>query len=564
MGNTTIIPQLQKTKIGAELDYQQMLLEEENRLQSELSHYVNDSKSMSDIVLQKKASIKILEIQNQIKQNKEIQKSIDFDEAARLQETMENMRQEIKRKAQEMSLKAKQYSNSTDTDFMHKNPEEAISQIENQKAIVSKISNDLKASTKQAKADSDKYFEMQKAEILNAEYRTAEKVKGVPTQEAIDRRTKQIKTLQIQTNEEFLIVQRQLEDSVASQMDSLIESIIDGYKHLESSEFVLVPDNNIKIKVDNYDGARKAWPVAIRFSLFGKQIGYDTYIPYQNILDTTFDEYEKYLDEVDLFEAYFSSIASPLNIHLTYSISPGMNPSQYLVIFKKLTLTRMDNGETVYSDKDLKEKMPPFDITVEPRYDLSKELEPYFKEKEAIVAKKEKMLAEKKIKATDWEYKKNSPKIYSRKTCFLDLGLASDLSSTEYSSEPGFMFSIKGYWPIAPYSYFGASLEYTGFYDSYTYSDYYSDSSVNKFTGGLSLLVGTVFPTPETSGIFAKGFGEIRFGLDSNSGNLITILGFGVESSGFEVGFNIQTSGENCGLCSLIFGIEFQQLWKLI
>lgn len=579
---TANIPQLQKTKIGAELDFQQILIEEENRLQSELSGFLSGTKSLSDTVYQQEASIKITEIKNQIQQNQEIQKSIKFDEMARLQEAMENMKQEIKRKAQEMGTKATLYGEKTDKNTKSNSPDEMIQQIEGMKAAYSKISGELEASMNQAKMKSDSYFEKQKAEILNKEYRTAEKVKGVPTQEAVTRRESQVDTLQKATNDELSLIQGQLKDSVAKQLNNLIESIFSSYEKLESTDFVLGLGPNVIIKVDTYDGARKTWPVAIRVSIFGKQIGYDTYISYQNILDATYAEYDKYLDEVDLFQAYFSSIAVPLNIELKYSITPGTNPSEYLVVFKELKLTRMDNGNTVYSDKNAKEKIPSVSFFVDPKIDLTHDLAPYFIKKRNIENEKNKIQNEKTAKQRVWESKKNNLNHYSRKNLFFDIGLSGIFTQLENTSNVGYAFSLKGYWPIMPYTYFGGALEYVSSHisdtsnsSSYSTSSYRYNNSDNygdviASTSGLSFLFGVAFPAPKTSEIFNKGFAEIRFGYDSNLGNLITILGLGAEVSpegtpiNIQMGLNIQMTGENSGLFTMTIGVDLLAIYKYI
>ena len=66
-----------------------------------------------------------------------------------------------------------------------------------------------------------------------------------------------------------------------------------------------------------------------------------------------YEEYNQYLDIVDLFEAYFSTTAEvALNGSCTYRIYVGENPSEYGVVVEAVTLYRSDTGETVYSHQD--------------------------------------------------------------------------------------------------------------------------------------------------------------------------------------------------------------------
>jgi len=139
----------------------------------------------------------------------------------------------------------------------------------------------------------------------------------------------------------------------------------------------------------------------------------------------------------------------------------------------------------------------------------------------------------------------------------------------------GAMLSVKGYWPVVPYFYVGTTLEYTALvppYDDSASSNTdgsYDYSDVICSTGGLSLLAGVVFPIDpiaidDISSESIKVFTEIRFGYDSSLSNLITIVGLGLEYTHYEFGLNIQASGVNRGLISVIFGMDFEELLRYI
>jgi len=144
----------------------------------------------------------------------------------------------------------------------------------------------------------------------------------------------------------------------------LKNEIVDGYKHLEKTTFALDSiQDSVMIKVGAYNGLRNSWPVAIRLSILNQPIPIDLYVPFESMTGERVpdlgaesarrhEEYERYLDSVDLFEAYFSTADIALTGSISYRIYVGENPSEYGVVVESVTLRRTDTGETIYSHKD--------------------------------------------------------------------------------------------------------------------------------------------------------------------------------------------------------------------
>ncbi|NLN77237.1 MAG: hypothetical protein GX139_13165, partial [Armatimonadetes bacterium] len=149
-----------------------------------------------------------------------------------------------------------------------------------------------------------------------------------------------------------------------AQMEALRSAILKGYQELEKNTYSLdITTEKAAINIGEYDGYRNSWPVALRFSLMGVPFSLDFYIPYEMVTGSTIpnlrpqtDEeqrtYEEYLDQVDLFDAYFSSSRNTLYGTLTYRVFVGERPSTYRITVQSYTLRRTDTGKTILSEKE--------------------------------------------------------------------------------------------------------------------------------------------------------------------------------------------------------------------
>lgn len=549
--NDVALPQLQKTKAGAELDYLEVLNTEAKLLQTDLNELQDGSgTSISSTAARQDAKIKMQEISAKIEANQRTMQALEIEQKEQQQELLKLTNASIQKSVQAMSAKAEKIKATIVEKPLGNDPLEFIRQIEEKKQAYQKITTDLESAIiRQSNPIQTRYAEAI-LELESAPYRTAEMVGGIPIDEAKKVRNQKITMLETKRDDELAGIRTRLERSVEKQQQDLLEDLYAEYKNLEKMKFTIKTlQYGVSLKVGTYDGYRKSWPVAVRFAILGKQFAYDSYISYEQMtslelpnfsVQTKIEDnaYSTYLDQVDLFEAYFSSTKTPILVDISYRISPSSDFSEYVIILSSVNLVRSDNGKVFYSYPeayliyDFKSYMytPKTYIKNVIEYLSGMKIKTYTSENEN---KQGQVVVEKK---------RNSKKD-EKKTRFRD-GFYGNVGMAFFPSGPvnGLNVSISGCYTPIKNVYIGLALDGTYIPGETVWNPSYRSV-------GIYPLIGVVFQfrcSDNEEGV--KGFGDVRFGF-TKSGTLITILNIGMTLvPPLESSVKFQLSGEGAGM----------------
>lgn len=348
------LSQLKRTKAGAELDYYQLLKNEQKLLQKDFQNFA----------LQNKASQQLQEIIKKISENKKEIEEWESAQARKRQQSLEQTDILLQQKLQDMQQLANKWvDESLVLQAVKQDPLDQISSIEQLKQTHNKITvnreNEL-AALKQAIIDR---YASRIQEIENQPYRSAELRGNIPTDTAEKNRKKAIKELINSRDLELVNTENLLSASVAPQLNDLEENIVKEYKKIEQEKYQLSSLNNaITIRIGAYDGFRNSWPVAIRFNVLEQNFSYDLYLPYDKVTgkplpdltpstEKEYSAYADYLDTVDILEAYFASFEKPLICSAEYSIQIGRNASEYVILINSIQLNRIDTNLLIYNER---------------------------------------------------------------------------------------------------------------------------------------------------------------------------------------------------------------------
>lgn len=565
LNNEAVIPQLLKTKAGAELDYLAALNLEGKLLQSDLDELKSDSTiSIGNTAAQLEAKIKMQEIVQKLEENQRIMLSWDLEQNEHQQKLLQLSNASIQKSVQIMSEKADRMKDSITESPQGNDPVQLIRQMEENKQTFLKVQTDFEAEYRKQSSPVQALY-LEKIQKLEASpYRVAEMVGGIPTENAKSLRNQEILELQAKMKEELGKIRTSLQQSIQSQQQEISEVVYSGYRNLESKRFMVKSlQDEISLKVGSYDGYRKSWPLAVRFSIFDIEFAYDTYISYEDMTGISLpkfnpntqaerDVYNNYLDQVDLFEAYFSNTKLPLVINITYQISPTKNPSEYMVIPTGGELFRSDTGMNIGSFSKT------FSIETADPYTYS----PVTNVLPAVNSLYEK-IQDKNLKKNERKELLENPSQNYREGLFVSLGFALLFPKPPYDTiATGPSYSVS--WYCTPFnnvycglageiSFVGRSLP-TGRKYYLTEEYIFTNNSI-----GIYPLVGVVFPIASSSNFILKPFIDLRFGV---SNSLISVLNLGLQFTNLkkaidmDVSLKLQLGGENNGLWSITFGFN--------
>jgi len=357
-----VVPELERTKAGVELDYWNLLSREAEALQLERTRLQD---ALSNAQMRDAANLQLQTVMGEIGKNQAAQQVWQQEQVRLQQESLRRTGIQIQAVALEMQRRAEQAVRRAETEQQHQDPLEQISAIEQKKQAYKAIEGDVIEQIAQQRAQIDQRYAAQIEEERGRPYRAGEMLAGRPTEAAQRFRLQRLDDIRRMQDDEVTQMERQLWDSASPALQQLKKEIVDGYKRLEETTFALDSiQDSVMIKVGSYNGLRNSWPVAIRLSILNQSIPLDLYVPYEAMTGEKVpdlsaesvrrhEEYERYLDSVDLFEAYFSTADVALTGSITYRIYVGENPSEYGVGVESVTLRRTDTGETIYSHKDL-------------------------------------------------------------------------------------------------------------------------------------------------------------------------------------------------------------------
>lgn len=354
----TVLPKLLKTRAGAQADLLHILEQENTQLFDEQMRLEQE---VQNIALREHAAIKLQAVTQQIESNKRISQQWEMEQEIRQQKALQLQDFRLSQQAAKMQHNAQLQKEHLVHTFLSSNPKIMIEQIERNKQVFHGILSDIETQIAQQVSEINTIYDTRITAEKNKEYRIGEMVGNVPTEAAVARREESIATLETQKDAEIKKSEATFYKKVENELDQAHDSVVNGYRDLEKNAYTMNSIiDDIQITVDRYDGYRKSWPVAIRFSILGTHFSYDLYLSYESVTGKKLPKdtasargadaelYDDYLNEVDLFEAYFASIDQPLACDFSYIFSIGSAPSEYIIIPTRLVLFRLDSSETIY------------------------------------------------------------------------------------------------------------------------------------------------------------------------------------------------------------------------
>ncbi len=359
LDSAAVLPELTRTKAGVELDYWNFLDRQERDLEQRRMELWE---AVEDASLRQEASVQLREIQVQLDANLVLRQRWQETLAKRQENALfhvdERMWQQVVMMQQEANAGAMRISTAKKS----VDPLELVTQIEEKKQRFSSIEDELNWAIDLRKDEIFLTYHQKATDVELEPYRKSEMVGGKPTANALKIRRQRIDKLFAERDLKIKEAVQHLERSVAAQKETLRSAILKEYQELEKNTYSRdITTEKAQINIGEYDGSRNSWPVALRFTLLDVPFSMDFYVPYEavtglkipNLRPKTGEEqlkYEEYLDQVNLFDTYFSTTKNSLHGTLTYRVFVGKRPSTYRIVLQAYALGRTDTGKTILSE----------------------------------------------------------------------------------------------------------------------------------------------------------------------------------------------------------------------
>lgn len=561
-----VLPTLTKTKAGAELDYWDILHQEENLLETNLNELqASGNTSIANLAARQEAQTKMLELSERLQSNRLAMQAWEREEKLRQQEVFERASMDMQSSIKMMTEQAGKLRDANPIRPKSNDPSVLIEHIEQQKQTYRKIESDLSNQIAVQARPVVSGIDNEIRALETAPFRAAEMVGSKVTEEAKALRNKKIADLKAKRMKETEELKAKLEGSVQKQLDDILSSLYKEIQSLEAKSFALKTlQDDITVKVGTYDGYRKSWPVAIRIHVLGNQLAFDVYIPYTAITgnalpdlspsdDKEMQAYEQYLNQVDIFEAFFSSVALPLLVEAEYAVKTSNSPSAYTLGIRSVKLFRTDTQALVYTYKPESSKETSLTYQYTPSTNIQKELDVLF-EKER---RKEAKQLERKALFDD-------PRLNYRNDVTVHLGFANGalIEPGITNQFSGSSFSLEAYYTPIRSLYVGMSIENHSI--GVEQNDTYLPA---RESGGLLAIVGGIYPFLIGEDIILKPYADIRLGFGETIPMFLT-LGVGYRNKQFPLLFELDTrfqlSGTNAGLWAMSLGMSLLDIWDVM
>lgn len=180
--------------------------------------------------------------------------------------------------------------------------------------------------------------------IRSKEYRAAEMADGVPINSVREKREKKVNALISDYSERKKKEEKSTRALAATHEKILLNEIDSDYKNLKKWTTISSLSNNVKTSIGSYNGKIQSWPVTLYLYSDNIEIcRLTTNISYKDLTgknipsDDNEKEYEKYLDEVDIYSSCFIQEEPILTFEIEINAIPSMiNPSAYWISTGKL------------------------------------------------------------------------------------------------------------------------------------------------------------------------------------------------------------------------------------
>lgn len=565
----TNVPQLEKTRIGAELAYQELLEEEQKDLETTIEEY--EARKIS--ALQTSAYNELQKARTALELNK-AQQALFVEENIRKQEEATNYLQRqnqilLDAMRAKVSAQVKSLSSiSAQTD----SAESFVGAIEAKKQRYESIQQTLQGEIAQRRSDAQAELDRQSAEIMNRPYPAAEMSGGQPIERAEQKRKTQVSDLEKTSKKQLDKEIADLTIAVEPQSKQIRESIKSDYEVLEKLSFSLDSiHDEITIAIDSYDGNRYAWPFVVKTKLFGRNIQVEGYVPYETLSGkrlpnfTRYDSaYDEYVDQVEILQAFLLGGQS-LHARIDFTVQVKDEPSTYHVDMGTMTVRRLDTQDAVIQLDLAKRGEYDFEYIATPQIDIRTKSEIREQQQAEAAAAQAKREAEEKARKKALAKK---PVGYYRNGLVIDYGIG---ISALFDDNTEVYYAVSAEYPltVCPYLYLGPAVDvFMNFSNLGTSANVVSSA-------GLYFMIGGVIPF-NLIGFQMKLYGDYRMGAGANfsastpqyfsSFASIVNLGISVEFGNeiwFDFGLKAKVTGADAGLSVMYMGIgwDLGGLW---
>jgi len=551
------IPQLiNKNKAGAQLDYNNLLVSD---LKAQQLNYnklnATPLASISNEAIRKQSEIELLETSRKIKERQRELDILNIETRKRQEEILNKVSEDIKR-AVKVMVDNSSVIKSINSDNLE-SPDNFIINLEAKKQAVKKILDqrqfEFEKQSKLIKASfGEKYNN-----LVAKPYRSGEIANGKPTKLALSKRENDLLKIENDMEWEISSISNQLISQpifdTNSEVNKYLKDILSDYDILKSKQFTLTQSS---IKIGDYDGHNKNWPVAIRFTILNQEFSFDDFLTFEyvtatqipNLVPTTKQEekrYEEYLNLVDLFEAYFATATNPLKAKIVYNITQGESPSHYNINIINVAISRTDNDESVftYNSGSNPDKIQYYNY--KPSTDIGESL--YLVAMVQATEERGAILAINEKKELMGGLKNN-----------FEFSSRVSLAVNMYQSKMGFKFSYSIFLPaLENYLYFGLTMDINSnlvIASSSTLSDYLSN-----YTLGFLQTVGLVCSIYVSDDLVVKQFASFSYAALSSGRAFLLNAGIRISTAKlkFDLTGQYHLMGTKSGLYSISLGYVF-------
>lgn len=267
-------------------------------------------------------------------------------------------------------------------DSMKKNAsaEERVSYIEEMKSKLFNIRETAQLQITDFNSVTDKETELKADGVWSREYKTVELKNGEPTDAAIERRSKEIAEIKNEAALKKLDYQKQKNAQVEEDNKKWLPQISAAYSKLEGESYVITSlDEEMTVRVEDYDGSIGKWKLHVSADLFGKAdlfsddifLGYSDVTGKKNtdITKMTDAQFKAYNEDVEIYDALFKSSTPVFYVKLSYRVYKWRYASEYHFVPMKCEIVRLGKKNKVITkiyEKDLTSS----DFSVEPLVDI--------------------------------------------------------------------------------------------------------------------------------------------------------------------------------------------------
>ncbi len=199
-------------------------------------------------------------------------------------------------------------------------------------------------------------FQRNKKQIEERPYRTAEIASGEAIELVKARREQEIST-QLDAKRKYMedYELQLIRSYFTSEYIFLYENFIKSLNQFKETRFeTSATEGDLQLFFDTYDGVRKAWPMVVRMKIFDENANFEHFLSYSdttgkvtaNALTSDYTDWQSYLDMVDILNSLLTNNPQKIiDAKISYSIVPEFAELN----IHQLEILRKDTNSIIYS-----------------------------------------------------------------------------------------------------------------------------------------------------------------------------------------------------------------------